>query len=101
MGAEVVEIVRHNGPVSQYILKRQSEYLTYAKSRSTKHKIMKFLMTNSKKLQAARKSKTTKREMKKEAMKREEDSDLVSMPYSWERSCGSSSSARTRWASLP
>ena len=45
--AEVVEIVRHNGPPSQYILKRQSEYLTYAKSRSTRHKIMKFLKAES------------------------------------------------------
>ena len=45
--AEVVEIVRHHGPPSQYILKRQSEYLTYAKSRSTRHKIMKFLKAES------------------------------------------------------
>ncbi|QDZ20414.1 GTP pyrophosphokinase [Chloropicon primus] len=76
--ADVVEIVRHSGPPSEYMLKRQSEFLTYAKGRSTRHKIMKFLK-NAPKEKASGKS-SEKKEMKKEAMKNVED-DLISERY--------------------
>jgi (p)ppGpp synthase/HD superfamily hydrolase len=65
--AEVIEVVRHNGPATHYILKRQKEYLTYAKSRSTRHKILKFLKTHADILAQAPTSK--RKEQLKSAMK--------------------------------
>jgi len=41
--AEVVEIVRHQGPPTPDVVRRQKEYLSYAKLRSTRHKIARFI----------------------------------------------------------
>ena len=71
--AEVVEIVTHKGPVTEALLKRQSEYLTYAKSRSTRNKIVKFLREN-------QTEKSIKSAMKK-TYSDDNLADIMSTPY--------------------
>ena len=86
--AEVVEVVTHNGPPSQYMLKRQSEYLTYANSRSTRHKILKFLKNHHQGQDQAKpvSSKERKKSLKSQMQRNMSDSDLADgilpTPYS-------------------
>jgi (p)ppGpp synthase/HD superfamily hydrolase len=85
--AEVVEVVRQKGPPTHYSLKRQSEFLTYAKSRSTRHKILKFLKTNvSPSGQERKDSKVLDRKKTKQALLREENDKLADvMPAAYEQ----------------
>ena len=72
--AEVVEIVRQRGPPTAEIVERQKGYLNYAKSRSTRHKIVRFIKGNAHLLASAS---VDKKNLKHTLAKSFSDDDLA------------------------